>query len=136
MEVVLILYLILAFTFLTIFFVGEGANENRKSRIAMAVLSGLWPITLILIALIHILELYQSLYRKKIRAIIERYGAARINDCHDKLTLKELKQVMHAHEVRAWHLTDKELIFVERALISKTFEKTILGDEDGKEESN
>lgn len=132
MKMIAIIYLSIALLFsISVMLAEAGSHQkimlkNQQDALAVGFMVLIWPITMVLIALLEIFELYKKKQAKRICDILVRHNKNSIDACISELNIKELQVLYHAHKIGATFLSPKSQKLVEQYLINKSFEKHFL----------
>jgi hypothetical protein len=108
-------------------------QNNFKIHMGTVVfLTSIWPATILLILIMQAWESYRRHQAEKIFSIVRERGYRSLYEAIPHLSIKELKLLYSANKTGAIALEPKNLQLVQQYMIDKCFEKTILGDLDGK----
>ena len=128
----LLLYALVACLFAAAIIYSHTAAFEKSESSILIFLVIIWPITIILILLTSVWENYYKNQTQKIFFILRKNGYNSLNDAIPNLPVKDLELLLKAEKIGVINLSTKQKQLVQRYLVDKCFEKSILGGADGK----
>jgi len=128
----LLLYVLVACLFAAAIIYSYTAAFEKSESSVLIFLVIIWPITIILILLTSVWENYYKNQTQKIFFILRKNGYNSLNDAIPNLPVKDLELLLKAEKIGVINLSTKQKQLVQRYLVDKCFEKSILGGADGK----
>ena len=124
-------YLLITIIFIGVILFSIDSTEDDSYLLSLRftglTLAVLWPLTMILVIMANLWELYRSFLKKRIEAmsslIIDDNGNIK---GIESLSVKELKVMMRAFNVGVIQISNKDLSLLKKTLIDKTFEEEFL----------
>lgn len=104
----------------------DGRIEFKDDEsVGFVICFALWPLTLVMILMITLFEMYKNLLKKEVMGYIP--DTSRLDTQLDNLNVKQLKMVLRAERIGAIHLSEKAKEQASKIIIDRSFEENFLG---------